>query len=368
MPDEPFRRRCERAGAAGRAAGAAALLASDPATVRWLTGRQAEIEFGPPYPISAGTHVILDAGGRGAIICPEDEAAAGPAVDGLAIEPYEAYTLGPLRPSANLAAIVDRLVGRTARVALEPAAVFVALLGGRPWVDVTGALRALRAVKDPGEVARIARTAAVVSAGQRAFREAASPGRREIDVFSDVHAAMEREAGGRVPVLPDLMSGPRMMDVGRPPTDRVMAADELALCDLAARHDGYWADSCTTVCLGTPTAEMRRLHDAVLRALELALARVRPGTVAGELDRTVRSRMAEAGYDYPHHTGHGVGVGYHEEPRIVPGSTALLEAGMVIAIEPAGFGNGIGARIEHAMEVTPSGPRLLTDYDTRLVR
>ncbi len=139
----------------------------------------------------------------------------------------------------------------------------------------------------------------MVSAGQRAFRETAAPGMREIEVFSAVHAAMEREAGARVPVLPDLLSGERMLEVGRPPTDRVMGPDELALCDLAARYDGYWADSCTTICLGTPTRAMVELHDACYRALDVAIAAARPGTITGDLDARVRGMMAEAGYALP---------------------------------------------------------------------
>jgi Xaa-Pro aminopeptidase len=178
---------------------------------------------------------------------------------------------------------------------------------------------------------------------------------------------MELEAGTRVPVLPDLMSGPRLLEVGRPPTDRRIEAGELALCDLAARGPlGYWADSCTTICVGRPTDEMQRLHDAVRRTLDRGIALARPGVVAGDLDAELRAMMAEAGYTWPHHAGHAVGAGYHEEPRIVPGSTVPLDENMVIALEPGGFGNGIGARVEHVVVVTPSGGRILTDYETRL--
>ena len=173
---------------------------------------------------------------------------------------------------------------------------------------------------------------------------------------------MEKEAGTRVPVLPDLISGPRMALVGVPPTDRRLEPGDLALADLVVRVDGYWADSCTTICLGQPTDAMRRLHDACVRTLQAGIELARPGTVAGDLDQRVRGAMREAGYEYPHHTGHGVGVSFHEEPRIVPDATMVLEEGMVVALEPAGFGHGIGCRTEHLMVVTASGGRVLTDY------
>jgi Xaa-Pro aminopeptidase len=61
-------------------------------------------------------------------------------------------------------------------------------------------------------------------------------------------------------------------------------------------------------------------------------------------------------------------VSFHEEPRIVPGSSTVLQERMVIALEPAGFGSGIGCRTEHVMEVTPAGGRVLTDYEFGLER
>jgi Xaa-Pro dipeptidase len=367
LTTEPFGDRCREAGDLVRRLGTEALVAGDPATVRWLTGRSAEIEFGPPYPIGAGTCVVLDRSGRGTIICAEDDATAGPEVPGLEVAAYQAYSLTPLRAYASAARLLADALGDAGLLAVEPDATALSLVGGRPWVDAGYDLRALRMVKDEAEIAAIARACAVVSVGQRTFRAATRPGIREIEVFSAVHAAMEADAGTRVPVLPDLLSGERLLEVGRPPTERVIRADELALCDLAARGPlGLWADSCTTICVGRPTPAMRRLHDTCRRALDRGIALARPGIVAGELDAALRSIMADAGYAYPHHTGHGVGAGYHEEPRIVPGSAVRLESGMVIALEPAGFGDGIGARVEHVLVVTSDGGRVLTQYETRL--
>lgn len=359
---EPFHERCLRAGELARAEGADSLLATDPATVRWLTGVEQDIEYGPMYPFSAGALVQLWPDGSGQLIVSSGDEVAAPAIRGLVVETYEAYSLGPLRPYANAHALLDR----RGTVAVEGHSATAALLEGLTWVDVGTGLRWLRTVKDAEEILGIRRTCAVISAGQQAFQAQARPGRREIDVFSDVHAAMEAEAGRRVPVSCDLLSGPRLMEVGRPPTDRLMGRDELALCDLLARHAGQWADSCTTICLGTPTAEMRRLHDTCCRALDAVLEAAVPGAVAGDLDRLARSQIAAAGYAYPHHTGHGIGSGLHEEPRIVPGATAALEAGMVIAFEPAGFAGGLGARIEQTVLIGAHGPEILTDYPTRL--
>ena len=73
------------------------------------------------------------------------------------------------------------------------------------------------------------------------------------------------------------------------------------------------------------------------RALEIArragaeaLLAAHPGTVT-----SLTGFAADIELGYPHHTGHGLGVSWHEEPRIVPDSDTILEPGMIVALEPA---------------------------------
>ena len=73
------------------------------------------------------------------------------------------------------------------------------------------------------------------------------------------------------------------------------------------------------------------------------------GTLGGGLDAICRQPLYQAGYDYAHGTGHGVGVHVHEDGvRIGPGNSAPMKAGQVVSIEPGiyipGFG---GVRIEN---------------------
>jgi Xaa-Pro dipeptidase len=376
---EDFGGRCARAAALFRTLGADALLATDIATVRWLTGREAELGWGPQYPVSAGTAVVLGGDARGWILCPAGEEGAGPNIEGLEVATYEGYTLGELRPHENCRVVLGDLVARSLagkgrsrgqnlgpRWAVEAHSLAAALTPGPEWVDVARPLRDLRVRKEPAEIAVLERAASVASVGQRAFRAAALPGRSEIEIFTDVRTAMEREAGTRLPLLPDLLSGPRMLLVGAPPTTRVLRPGELALCDLQPRLEGYWADSCSTLCAGRPTPEMQRLNDACRRALDAGIALARPGTVARAIDARMRSIVGDAGYTYPHHSGHGVGTNFHEEPRIVPHADRRLDECTVIALEPGGYGNGIGCRVEMIMEVTPAGGRVMTSYELGL--
>jgi Xaa-Pro dipeptidase len=369
---EPYAERVGRAMQAVREAGAAALIASDFGTVRWLCGRAVDIETGPA-PWSAGTHVVLFDGG-GVVVCPSEDADefAPPNFEILA---YEGFSQAPtFDPQGQLRETLRQImtemgVGADRRICIEDGALPAGALPGlegRPVRNLTAELRTLRACKDSAEVSAIRTAARLAVIGQRAFREGFEPGISEVELWSGVHAEMEAATGERLPVLADLMFGDRCLEVGLPPSDRRLAAGELGLCDLSPRYGGYWADSCSTLCAGTPTAAMRRLHEAARRALDAGIRAARPGIRGGQLDAVVRGTMAEAGYDYPHHSGHGVGVSYHEEPRIVPEASIVLEEDMIIALEPGAYVDGVGLRVEHIFVVRDGGAELLTDHSLEL--
>ncbi len=91
---------------------------------------------------------------------------------------------------------------------------------------------------------------------------------------------------------------------------------------------------------------------------------MKPGVAAGELDGLLRAAISDAGYEvYPHHSGHGLGTSYHEEPRIVPYNDLKLEPGMVLALEPGVYLPDVGGlRLEHAVLVNRDGCEVLTRH------
>jgi len=173
---------------------------------------------------------------------------------------------------------------------------------------------------------------------------------------------METAAGARVPMMTDLVGGAITATGGGNPTNRIIHKNDLVLTDLTPCLNGYWGDSCSTIVVGTPTKDQERIFALVKEALEIGISTIRPGVQAKEVDLAMRHHLAAEG-GFGHHGGHGVGIAYHEEPRIVPYNSMLLQPGMVIALEPAVYKNDYGIRLEHLMVVTETGCEKLTKFE-----
>jgi Xaa-Pro aminopeptidase len=336
------------------------LVATDPSTVAWLTGFTPDATSGPSPFAAVAAAVVRD--GTVTLVCSADEEAA---VDPrrARVVAYEGFTIGMLDPGGGALAALAGLDVR-GRVAVEAHALpasYAAALGG-PTCDVADRLRALRSVKTTAELEAIRRAIRICDAGQYAARQAIAPGRTELEAWSDVQAAMEVAAGERLPLLADFVSGPRTAEVGGPPTGRVMEEGELVICDLVPRVGGLWGDSCATLAVGRPPAAAVAAHARAVETLDRLIAAIRPGILAGELDAIGRA----AGLTYPHHTGHGLGYAYHEQPRIVPGDPTVLEPGMVIALEPGTYPGPWGLRVERICVVTDDGCEVLSRHEVTL--
>jgi len=227
-----------------------------------------------------------------------------------------------------------------------------------------------RMVKDAAEILRIRRAVELGASLFRIARKKIRPGVREIEVA----AAMEYEArcagaeGMSFPTI--LASGTRSAIVhGRASGARIPRRG-FVVCDFGVILAGYCSDRTRTVHVGRPSGEARQLYEAVLEAQQAAIAVVRPGVTAAEVDGAARRvlRKRKLARFFTHSTGHGLGLEIHEAPRLAAGQTQNLEAGMVITIEPGAYVPGKwGVRIEDVVVVTSSGCEVLTPTDKELV-
>ena len=131
----------------------------------------------------------------------------------------------------------------------------------------------------------------------------------------------------------------------------------LYLVDSGGQYLDGTTDVTRTVAIGRPEPEHRDRFTRVLRGhIALATARFPRGTTGAQLDTLARQFLWQAGFDYDHGTGHGVGhyLNVHEGPQRISrmSSGAALAPGMVVSNEPGYYKTGAyGIRIENLVAV-----------------
>jgi Xaa-Pro aminopeptidase len=140
-------------------------------------------------------------------------------------------------------------------------------------------------------------------------------------------------------------------------SNRRIAPGDLLLIDSGAQYEDGTTDVTRTIAVGEPTAEMRDRFTRVLRGhIAIARAVFPDGTTGAQLDTLARQFLWQAGLDFEHGTGHGVGsyLSVHEGPaRISKLGTTPLKRGMILSNEPGYYKtDGYGIRIENLELVT----------------
>ena len=135
------------------------------------------------------------------------------------------------------------------------------------------------------------------------------------------------------------------------------------LIDLGAKSNGYCSDTTRTYLTEDAPETLWRVHDAVVRALDVGCEAVKPGTKCVDVDAATRESLERDGYGeyFVHSTGHGVGLEIHEGPTLAPTSEGELQPGMIVTIEPGVYLPGVGGiRVEDLLVVTDDGYENLT--------
>ena len=344
-----------------------ALLVTTPANIRWLTGFTGSAGL----LLVTGDRALLTSDGRYRTQAAEQlsEAGVGADVD---------VAIGGVKVQRERLVDVSAGVGS---VGLEADNVtwsgqqsWGELFTGSELVATRGLVEQLRVVKDPGEVARMERAAAIADEALGAvlpLLAAAGAGRTGVPLTEARFAAAldhaMRERGAEESAFETIVaSGENSAKPHARPGHRVIGAGDPVVVDFGAVFDGYRSDMTRTFCVGgPPTGELARVFEVVATSQRLGVASVHAGIEAGAVDLTCRESIAEAGWAeyFEHGTGHGVGLDIHEQPSVGPGSAAILVPGTVVTVEPGVYLPGTGGvRIEDTLVVTDDGSRPLTQF------
>lgn len=367
-----------------------AIVAGSPSEVLMLAGY---------WPIMGGSVAVVTHDGERCILLPEDELSLAEAMTTATLVPYKPAEKDSLTPpmkalAAPLASVLRRFglgqasVGLAYGRTMQPASYttqveFRASLAeavrqeqpnGR-YTDCDGLLSRLQAVKSSREVEQIRRSAEVASDGFAAVAQALEPGLREAEVAARVQAAFssspraeifERSYGSFF-----CMSGPNAAlayAAYARTRQRRLEEGDLVMIHANTCGDGAWTDLTRTYTIGPPLPRHQQMRSAIDEARAAALAAIRPGARASEVDHAARTVMERHGLGeaFKHATGHGVGLATANPdalPRIHPHSPDILEPGMTFNIEPAAYFDGYGGmRHCDVVAVTNAGPVVLSPW------
>ena len=251
--------------------------------------------------------------------------------------------------------------------------------GPTTLVATDGVVERLRIVKDAHEIEMLRCGARLLSPVALDIIEDAKAGIKERELAAKIDWRIKSAGFERCSFETIVASGPNSALPHAHAGDRVLHDGDLVVLDFGGVYGGYCVDLTRTVAIGEPNAEMARVYNAVLEAQRAAIAAVRPGVRAGDIDAAARTTLGRHGLAevFGHSTGHGLGVEIHETPRIGPRREAAgdgsvppdeaIEPGMVFTIEPGAYLPGWGGvRIEDDVLVTSDGVDVLTNVPTSL--
>jgi Xaa-Pro aminopeptidase len=145
----------------------------------------------------------------------------------------------------------------------------------------------------------------------------------------------------------------------------VFQAGDVLVTGAGAPMWGYNSELERTMALGQPSDEQRRMFDHMVAAQQAAFDALKPGATCADVDRAVRRYYEENDLMqyWKHHTGHGIGLRYHEGPFLDVGDTTVLRPGMVLTVEPGLYAPQLGGfRHSDTVVITEDGLEILTYY------
>ena len=228
-------------------------------------------------------------------------------------------------------------------------------------VDGSGVFEALRLVKTPEEILRMKRAIEITEDAIASTFDRLETGMRDREVakiVAEEHARRGIDGGGLVQFGPQ-SALPHGGTIGTR-----LAPQMIVLIDAGGEFQGYTSDITRTRWFGdAPPARFREVYNLVHEAQDAAMAKVRPGVPAQEIDRAARAVITKGGYGqyFTHRLGHGMGMDGHEPTWMVEGNTKQLEPGYVFSVEPGIYMPGMwGVRIEDDYMCTAGGGELLS--------
>lgn len=221
--------------------------------------------------------------------------------------------------------------------------------------------RSLRVIKDPEEVRKLQKSAALLWKGYEHILENLTLGVREKDLATAFTIFCLQKGAEGLSFEPIIAFGENSSLPHHRAGTRALKEGDTVLIDIGVSLDGYASDMTRVTFFGSPNPLIQQWLEITKEAQRRALSLCRPGVRCKEIDQAAREvfRSHDVEKYFVHGLGHGVGIEVHEFPRIRsdgPDVDVLLEPGMILTIEPGLYLPGTGGvRYEDTICITENG-------------
>ena len=247
---------------------------------------------------------------------------------------------------------------------------FKARLAVKELVPMGGELADLRRIKTAEEI-ELHRQAEHI--GDIAFAEILKeikPGVTELEIAAKLEYIMKMNGADKLSFNSIVASGVNSSKPHAEPGHKKIESGDFVTMDFGCVYKGYCSDMTRTIVVGKASEKQKEIYNTVLKAQLAVLDMLKPGMPGKAYDKVARDVIYGAGYEgyFGHGLGHAVGLEVHENPRFSMIEDDIVEAGMIMTVEPGiyipDFG---GVRIEDMVVMTADGYDNLTHSAKELI-
>lgn len=219
---------------------------------------------------------------------------------------------------------------------------FTSQLPDAEFVDAIDILWDGRMIKSHEEVAMMQKSAAILDRAMQAGWDASAAGVSDDFINAEVNRVLLEHGGEYMGLPPFILSGPRTCLPHQTARGETVGANDLVYFEVSASKWRYAVALMRTLFIGEPSARQRKCAEALVEAVSVAMATIRPGVTCEEVDHAARSVVEKAGFGeyWRHRLGYSIGVNYPPdwgEGEIISlrkGETRELQAGMTFHMVP----------------------------------
>lgn len=307
--------------------------------------------------------LLITANGDQTLYCPKME------VEEVKNSPFEGKIIGYLdteNPFEIDPSSFNKLLIESEHLTVKRQRELTQNFGVQHYGDIDQTIKELRNIKNESEIENIREAAKLADKCIEIGTEFLKVGVTERELVNHIENEIKKFGVSEMSFDTMVLFGDHAASPHGTPGERKLVKDEYVLFDLGVIYNHYCSDMTRTVKFGTPSEEAQTIYNIVLEAETNAIEAIKAGVPLQDIDKIARDIISDAGYgDYfPHRLGHGLGLEEHEYQDVSSTNSNLLEAGMVITIEPGIYvPNVAGVRIEDDILVTENGYEILTNYD-----